>query len=53
MSFFRELKLEEAKKMLLFGKSCGFVSDSLGFSSQAHFTKCFKTLYGYTPNKIR
>ncbi len=53
MSFFRELKLEKAKKMLLSGKSCGFVSDTLGFSSQAYFTKCFKSLYGTTPNKTR
>lgn len=51
--FFNELKLEYAKKLLASGKTCSYVSDYLGFSSQAYFTKKFKQEYNISPGKFK
>ena len=52
MTFFNRLKLEQAKSMLINGANCKEVTEALGFSSQAYFSKRFKELYGTTPSRI-
>lgn len=51
MTYFNELKMDRAKKLLSEGKNCAYVSDFFGFSSQAYFSKVFKKTYGYLPSK--
>lgn len=53
ITYFNELKIEKAKEMLNSGKSCGYVSSVLGFSSQAYFSKRFKQIYGIAPSKVK
>ncbi len=53
IDFFGGLKLEEARKMLRAGKSCAEVSSLLGYSSQAYFSKKFKTHFGIAPSKVK
>ncbi len=48
MSYFNDLKLTEAKKMLLQGMPVGVVSSMLAFSSQNYFT-VFKSKTGMSP----
>lgn len=48
-TYILQQKLTEAQKMLLSGKSIQEVSYTLSFSSQSHFTSCFKKTYGMTP----
>ncbi|MBQ8551820.1 MAG: helix-turn-helix transcriptional regulator [Clostridia bacterium] len=50
--FFSALKMEHAQKMLSDGKSCAYVAEALGFSSQAYFSKCFKQHFGVVPSNI-
>jgi len=52
MKYFTTLKFERAYQMLASGKSCAYVAESLGFSSQAYFTKCFKQYYGIVPSAV-
>lgn len=52
MKYFTTLKLERAYQMLTSGKSCAYVAENLGFSSQAYFTKCFKQHYGIVPSDV-
>lgn len=49
MSYFNDLKLTEAKKMLLQGMPVGVVSSMLAFSSQNYFTAFFKSKTGMSP----
>ncbi len=51
MRFFGEMKLTAAKAMLEKGESCSSVSEALGFSSQAYFSKKFKEFFGILPSK--
>lgn len=53
ISFYNELKLEQAKRLLLSGKTCSEVTEELMFSSQGYFTRCFKNFYGVTPMKFK
>lgn len=53
IEFFSGLKLERARELLLSGKECAEVSDELGFSSPAYFSKRFKQQYGVSPSKIK
>jgi len=53
ISFYNELKLEHAKRLLDSGKTCSEVTEELMFSSQGYFTRCFKSFYGETPIKFK
>lgn len=53
MAFFAQLRLERAKQLLEDGMRCSEVSNVLGFSSQAYFSKCFKAFYGVLPSNLR
>jgi transcriptional regulator GlxA family with amidase domain len=52
--FIRYLRLHRAKDLLQ--QNAGTVAEvaySVGFSTPAHFTKCFHELFGITPSEIR
>ncbi len=52
--FVREIRLEEAKKLLI--REIGTASEisfRVGFSSPAYFTKCFHEYFGYPPSEIK
>ena len=51
MAYFNNLKLTEAKKMLLQGIPVGTVSSMLSFSSQNYFTVFFKSKTGMSPKQ--
>ena len=53
IAFFNKLRMEQAKRMLISGASCREIIETLGFSSQASFSKRFKELYGVVPSKIK
>ncbi|WP_138750804.1 AraC family transcriptional regulator [Paenibacillus sinopodophylli] len=53
-TFIRNCKLEEAKGLLAHSsKTISEISSFLCFSSQSHFQKAFKNLYGITPQAYR
>ena len=52
IAFFTQLRLEHAKRLLSSGMRCCEVSNTLGFSSQAYFSKCFKDFFGFLPSDI-
>ncbi len=52
-SYFLEMKLEKAKKLLLSGQSVEEVSVDLGFSSPAYFSQCFKREIGKNPIEFK
>lgn len=51
MSYYNNLKLIEAKKMLLQGMSVGNIAEKLSFSSQSYFTVFFKRETGMSPTE--
>jgi len=53
MEFFGEMRLEQARKLLIGGQSCREVSEIMGYSSQAYFSKKFKQRYGSLPSEVR
>ena len=53
MAYFRELKLEEAKKMLKSGYTVFAIAQTLQYSSSAHFSAAFKKKYGISPLKYK
>ena len=53
MRFFGEMKLHKARTMLAKGESCASVSEALGFSSQAYFSKKYKEFFGVLPSRSR
>lgn len=53
MRFFGEMKLHRARTMLLDGESCATVSEALGFSSQAYFSKKYKEFFGVLPSRSK
>ncbi|WP_221806111.1 helix-turn-helix domain-containing protein [Paenibacillus illinoisensis] len=53
-TFIRKCKLEEARDLLAYtDKSISEISNYLCFSSQSHFQKTFKALFGITPHAYR
>ena len=52
-SYFIEMKLHRAKELLSEGKGVSEVSDTLGFSSPAYFSQCFKSKIGKTPMEYK
>ena len=53
MSFFAQMKIRCARKMLERGKSISVVSDTLGFSSQCYFSAVFSKIVGETPKNYQ
>ena len=52
--YIRKCKLEEAKELLKYSnKSISEISSFLCFSSQSHFQKAFKKLFGITPYEYK
>lgn len=51
--YLREFRLIKARELLKSGMSVGLVSDSVGFSSQNYFARCFKTQTGQTPSEFQ
>ena len=52
--FIRRKRLETAKELLaVTDKPCSEIADTLGFSSQSHFTELFRARYGITPQKYK
>ncbi len=50
-SYYDEVVVSEAEKMLLMGKSVGEISKSLGFVNQNYFSSFFKRITGSAPLK--
>ncbi len=44
-----KVRVDEAKELLVTGRSCGEVTHLLGFSSQSYFIRQFKKTTGMTP----
>ncbi len=53
ISYFTQMKIRLAKKMLERGKSISIVSDTLGFSSQCYFSSVFGKIVGDTPKNYQ
>lgn len=52
--FIREVRLEEARKMLLADVgTAAEISYRVGFNNPTYFNKCFRDLYGYSPGETR
>lgn len=49
--YFTQLRIDKAKEMLANGMKCMDVSEQLGFSSQAYFSRCFKKNCGVSPSR--
>lgn len=52
-TFFTKMKLEYSKELLQQGNSIAYISEVLGFTSQAYFSQTFKKLYGFPPLKYK
>jgi AraC-like DNA-binding protein len=48
--FLRSYRLKQARELLRTGTQVGLVADTVGFSSPAYFTSCFKAQFGHTPS---
>lgn len=51
--YLRESRLQRAYARLTSGERPGGVAAKSGFSSQTHFTSCFKAKFGYPPGEAR
>ena len=51
-SYMTQLRMEQARKMLLDEKSVNDVSSALGYKSVSHFIASFRKYFGVTPKKI-
>jgi AraC-like DNA-binding protein len=51
--YLKNIKMEQAREMLLDGKNVSEVAWQMGYKHTAHFTRAFKKHFGYAPNKIR
>jgi AraC-like DNA-binding protein len=49
--YLRDYRLEKARELLESGEAPGVVAYSVGFSSQAYFSTCFKAQYSVTPGE--
>lgn len=50
--FIRQIKMKEARKLLLAGNNVSETSFSIGISDPNYFTKCFKKYTGLTPSEF-
>lgn len=52
--YYLETRLEKARHLILYtGMSLLQISIATGFSSQSHFTRCYKNLFAKTPSNER
>lgn len=51
--YLRRFRLEKAKQLLSLGKSSSFVAFEVGFSTQSHFSKCFKAQFNVSPKDFK
>ncbi len=52
--YYLDIRLQKARNLVLHSDlSLHQISLATGFSSQAHFSRCYKNLYGVTPSKDR
>jgi len=50
--FIREIRMQQARKLLHEGRfTVGEVSDKVGYSSQAYFSKCYHDFFGHAPGE--
>lgn len=52
IAYFTHLRVNKARELLRNGLSCAKVSEQMGFSSQAYFSRCFKKNCGVLPSQI-
>lgn len=52
-TYFNDMRIHRAKELLGNGASVSEVSDSLGFSSPAYFSQCFKREVGVSPLRYK
>jgi len=50
--YIHNLKINNAKELLLSSKSASLVAFQCGFADQSHFIKIYKKFYGHTPSKV-
>lgn len=50
--FIRQIKMKEARKLLLSGHNVSETSYAVGISDPNYFTKCFKKQTGFTPSEF-
>lgn len=51
--YLQAAKMDQAKELLMQGKSVAIVADKTGYKHPAHFARAFKKHFGYPPNKIK
>lgn len=51
--YLRRFRLEKAKELLSLGKSSSFVAFEVGFSTQSHFSQCFKAQFNVSPKDFK
>lgn len=52
VEYLRAVRIHRAKQLLLNGASVAAVASDCGFSDQAHFTRWFRRVFGYTPGDL-
>ncbi|WP_121613417.1 response regulator transcription factor [Mesobacillus foraminis] len=53
IKYLTQIRMEQAKKLLLEGKKVGEVSEMVGYHSYRHFTELFKKYVGVKPGQYR
>lgn len=53
IQYIRSFRLQKSLDYLLSGMPIGKAANSVGFTSHAYFTSCFKAQYGITPNRLQ
>jgi AraC-like DNA-binding protein len=51
--YLQHVKMEQAKEMLLQGKTVSEASYGAGYKHVGHFTRAFKKHFGFPPNKVK
>lgn len=49
--YLRNYRLEKSKELLITGKNISSIAYEVGFSSQSHFSRCFKAYVGCVPTE--
>jgi AraC-like DNA-binding protein len=53
IKYSKKLKIERAKSLLRSNESITSIGEKLGFYDQAHFSRTFKSLTGYSPQNYK
>nr|BBH92096.1 hypothetical protein KTA_02950 [Thermogemmatispora argillosa] len=51
-AYLNQLRLEQAKQLLLAGHPIATVAYAVGCADQSHLTRQFKRIYGVTPGQV-